>query len=161
MGKQQISSLKIALFYLFFLPHITCSTLSFAASPSTHFISFSTISCLSTLKYFIAVFYESVKILKLGKCFIHVRASLSVFYSHHTCCLLLPAAPGPGGDLWSFSHPALCHCGISWDGAVDQRRPCVGWGERPPRYYSNRSPPPTHTHIYIPGPFIKPSLSNT
>lgn len=95
--------------------------------------SFSTASCLSSVEYFNAVFYESVRNVKLWRCFIHIRAFIPLSYSHHTCCLLLPAAPGPGGDIWSFSHPTLCHRGISWDGAVDQRWPGTGWRERPPR----------------------------
>lgn len=55
--------------------------------------------------------------------------------SRHPSSLLLPAAPGPGGYFWSVSDSTLCHCRISGNGSMDQRRPGTGWRERPTRYY--------------------------
>ena len=48
-------------------------------------------------------------------------------------CLLLPAAPGPGGGGGPVCDAALRHRGLPRDGAVDQRRPGAGRGTRPAR----------------------------
>lgn len=132
VGKQQISSLGIVLFSLFFFLILLTAKFSPVFSCLVHqlsIFSFSTPSCLSNV-----VFQSgSVRNVKLWRCFIHARAFIPLSYSHHTCCLLLPAAPGPSGHIWAFSHPALCHRGISRDGAVDQRWPGTGWRKRPPR----------------------------
>lgn len=63
----------------------------------------------------------------------HIRLS-RLPCSHDPSSLLLPAAPGPGGCVRSVRDSTMRHCGISGNGAMDQRWPGTGWRERPPRY---------------------------